>query len=66
MTKKITPQCKNVNPKVTNKAKGSSSKAQPKKMNKNGKRPASDDDETSSDEAPEKPRGQSHVNINLY
>ena len=54
MTKKKTPQNKKVAPKATYKAKGSSSKAQPKKTSNNRKWPASDD-ETSSDKAPEKP-----------
>ena len=56
MTKK--PQRKPVAPKATNKTKNSSSKAQPKKTNKNWKRPAPDD-KSSSDEAPETPRGHS-------
>jgi hypothetical protein len=58
MTKKKVPQRKQVAPKATNKAKGSSSKAQPKKTNNNRKRPASDDS-SSSDEAPEKPHAHS-------
>ena len=53
MTKKNI-QKKQVALKVTNKAKGTSSNAQPKKTNKNQKRLASDDDESISDETAEK------------
>ena len=58
MTKKLLPQSKQVAPKATNKTKITSNKAQPKKMNKNWKQPAPDD-ESSSDEAPETPHGYS-------
>ena len=58
MTKKLLPQSKQVAPKATNKTKITSNKAQPKKMNKNRKQPAPDD-ESSSDEAPETPHGYS-------
>lgn len=53
MTKKKAQERKQVAPKATNKTKGSSTRAQPKKTRTNNtrKRPASDDD-SSSDEAP--------------
>ena len=55
MTKKKVQERKKVALKPTNKAKGSSSRAQPKKTQNNRKRLASDDDDSSSNEAPEKP-----------